>query len=146
MGKRTKKDFTVGISDCIACGSACCQYIVVDLPNEPRSERRFEEILWYLLNPHTKILKEGRQWSLLVTGRCRMLAADGRCRIYRNRPFICADYPQVTKEECHGPHLRNFSGRIFHSAEELLTYLAEERGKKWAKKWLEHLTMAFLCR
>lgn len=134
MKKRSPAPVTT--ADCIACGSACCRYIIVDLPGEPRSEQSFEELLWYLFNPHTKLLKEGRLWSLMVSGRCRMLADDGKCRIYEDRPFICGDYPQVTKDECHGPDLRDFSGRIFHSAEELLTYLADERGKEWAKRRL----------
>ncbi len=136
MTPKTEKSFSPSLPQCLACGSACCRYVIIDIPNEPRSEKSFEEILWFLFNPHTKILKEGRQWSLLVTGRCRMLADDGTCRIYADRPFICRDYPQTTNEECHGPDLRNFSGRIFHRAEDLLTYLATERGKEWAKRRL----------
>ncbi len=136
MATKSPRPGAISLDQCIACGSACCRYIIIDIPSEPRSERSFEELLWFLFNPHTKILKEGRQWSLMVSGRCRMLADDGTCRIYADRPFICGDYPQVTQDECHGPDLRDFSGRIFHTAEELLTYLANERGKEWAKRRL----------
>ncbi len=140
MVTKTNASHLPTTAECLACGSACCRYIIIDLPVDPRSEKGFEEFLWYLFNPHTKLLKEGRQWSLLVMGRCRMLGDEGKCRIYANRPFICREYPEATGEECHGPDLRAFSGTVFSTPEELLGYLAATRGYRWAKRRLTQLS------
>ncbi len=120
--------------DCAVCDGACCRYVIIDIPTEPRSKNRFDEIIWFLFNPHIKILKEGRNWSVLVMGKCRNLDDKNRCRIYFNRPDLCRAYPEPADDGCHGPNFKHLGGRLFHSPEELLDYLGEERNLTWARE------------
>lgn len=125
------------VRECLKCGSACCRYVLWDLPREPRSQDSLDEVIWMLGNPHIRILKNGRRWSILVEGRCRMLDGDGCCQVYERRPFICQDYPDRDGQPCHGDDLGRLEGRMFSDPLELLEYLAVERGKEWAAERLE---------
>ena len=124
--------------DCRFCNGMCCRYVTIDIEKEPRSEERFDEIIWWLFNPNIKILKNGREWSILVMGKCENLNGSNKCDIYEARPDLCREYPPE-EEGCHFDSINRLEGTIFNTAEELLTYLAVERKKEWAKKRLENM-------
>lgn len=131
--KKTKKPIA-----CAGCGG-CCRYIIIDLPYEPRSEKSFDEIIWFLYHDNIKVLKEGRRWSLMVMTQCKNLDDTIKCRIYNERPDICRDYPPPEDNECHGPDFKTLDGELFSSAQELLEYLTVKRKKDWAGKLLRKI-------
>lgn len=123
--------------DCKFCNGMCCRYVLIEIEKEPRSKDRFDELIWWLFNPNIKILKNGRDWSILVMGKCENLNESNRCNIYEHRPEPCRDYPYPVEEGCHFNDIRNLDGIIFNNAKELLEYLAKTRKKEWAKIWLD---------
>jgi uncharacterized protein len=134
MSKARKMYFNE--EDCKFCNGMCCRYVLIEIEKEPRSKDRFDELIWWLFNPNILILKNGREWSILVLGKCVNLDENNRCRVYEHRPDPCRDYPP---EEigCHFNDLKNLDGIIFKNAKELLEYLAKTRKKEWAKIWLD---------
>ncbi len=133
-----RKKIRFSPDECSKCDGACCRYVIIDLDYEPRSEKSFDEIIWFLYHNNMKILKEGRRWALMVMSDCKNLLPDNRCKIYDSRPDVCRDYPPKNDEECHGPGCKYLDGILFKSAEELLKYLAEKRKYKWAELRLEN--------
>lgn len=136
MSARNKMYFNA--DDCKFCNGMCCRYVLIEIPKEPRSKNSFDELVWWLFNPNIKILKIGREWTILVMGKCRNLNAANRCDIYEARPDPCHDYPPI-EDGCHFDRLSNIEGTIFNNAEELLEYLANVRKKEWAADWLKKL-------
>lgn len=127
--------------DCKFCNGMCCRYVLINIEKEPRSKERFDELVWWLFNPNIKILKNGRDWSVLIMGKCENLNEQNKCAIYEHRPELCRDYPNPEALGCHFKDLANLDGIIFNNAKELLEYLATTRNKEWARIWLTKIAL-----
>jgi Fe-S-cluster containining protein len=74
------------MSQCDACGGACCRFVVVAVGAMNADQRRWAE----MRGPVDFAHKGAFLWRLPVA--CPNLARDGRCRIYASRPDVCRDF------------------------------------------------------
>ena len=72
---------------------SCCKQIVSDPPKRiktsPRAERMY--LAFHALFHHFTLVARGESGEYIF--KCGHLKTDGRCGIYRYRPFICRNYP-----------------------------------------------------
>lgn len=126
-GVELKVDQDVG--KCSRClGSTCCTYTTEAL-GTPRTKADFEHMLWQVSHEHVEIYKDSDGWYLLIRGHCEhLLAPDGACAIYADRPQVCRDY---SNDWCEfdEPAEKHFALHFCGYAE-LLAY-CKKRFKRW---------------
>ncbi len=114
---------------CSRClDSRCCTYTTEAL-GTPRSKADFEHLLWQVSHDNVEIYKDSDGWYLLIRGNCEhLIAPDGACAIYADRPQVCRDYSNdwcefdEPAEKHFALHFRNYN--------ELLGY-CRRRFKRW---------------
>jgi Fe-S-cluster containining protein len=83
---------TTAPGKCSRCrGSTCCTYTTQAL-GTLRAKADFDHLLWQVSHEGVETYRDSDGWYLLIRGRCEHLVADGRCRIYADRPQICREY------------------------------------------------------
>ena len=73
---------------CKKCG-ACCKYtaVMIGQPDE-------DGVRWSAYHGHRLFEKEG-QLVVFIPNRCSQLGDDNLCKIYKDRPNVCATVPNV---------------------------------------------------
>ncbi|MEW6441054.1 MAG: YkgJ family cysteine cluster protein [bacterium] len=112
-----------------ACQGLCCRYIVTKI-KAPRCKLDFDEVYWFLCHDKVAVYVEKRLWYLLVDVPCRYLTRRSKCRMYRERPYVC---------RIHSPVDCEFSGKVkfqsyLSSPEDLKKYL-KKRGIRLRMAW-----------
>lgn len=76
------------------CGSACCQFIVVEV--NPIYLRQPDLASWVRLH-RLELLEHAGRTLVRIPMACSALATDGRCTLYGmpERPAICQDFPMT---------------------------------------------------
>lgn len=119
------------IGKCSRClGSTCCTYTTESL-GTPRSKADFEHMLWQVSHQNVEIYKDSDGWFMLVRGSCEhLLAPDGACAIYADRPQVCRDY---SNDWCElDEPAEKYFALHFRSYAELLAY-CKKRFKRWGR-------------
>ena len=76
---------------CRQCGAKCCTYFCFQI-DEPDSYEEFDDVRWYLNHEGISVHIDEGDWYISIENRCKMLAEDGSCLIYSDRPLICRKY------------------------------------------------------
>jgi len=69
------------MSKCDDCNGACCRFVRIAVPRMPPDERRWAEMRGVITGNRFRI-----------RSKCSNLGDDGRCKIYKSRPQVCAEY------------------------------------------------------
>ena len=74
---------------CEACGSSCCRYVAIGI-DTPTCKKDYDHIRWYLLHGNVSVFVDHESdWFIECQTDCSMLAEDGLCTYYSERPRIC---------------------------------------------------------
>ncbi|MDY6914204.1 MAG: YkgJ family cysteine cluster protein [Planctomycetota bacterium] len=112
---------------CRECGAKCCKYFCFEI-DEPDTYEELEDVRWYLCHKGVTVhIDEDDDWYISIDNRCKMLAADNRCKIYDDRPLICRDYDLADCDHSGGDY--DYKA-FFKSPEELEAYARKLLGKK----------------
>ena len=111
--------------------SICCTY-VTEIIASPRSKEDFDNLLWQVSHEHVSIYKEGRDWYMLVEGRCSHLQADGGCGIYETRPQVCRDH---SNDFCEFDQPAEEGFELFFRDYDSLLEYCRKRFKRWDDRW-----------
>jgi hypothetical protein len=72
----------------------CCQHILAAPPRWLRDSFLRQPFLWYHRVMHNfREIGHGPEGIIVLS--CGHLAPEGRCRIYRFRPLLCRNYPEL---------------------------------------------------
>jgi Fe-S-cluster containining protein len=114
------------------CKAECCRYVSVYLKT-PRSNADFDEIRWFVTHEHIRVYRDHeKNWMIEFTSPCKFLDADNICRIYANRPEVCAEYnPNDCTFHVRGPI---FDKIMFTDPGDVDMFLEERRLKRNAKR------------
>ena len=112
-----REDLAPGENLCDHCTAKCCRYFALSI-DQPRTERDFDFLRWYLLHDRASLFTEGDTWYLLVHTVCKHLQEDNRCGIYETRPNICRTY---TTAECEFDESYTYD-RYFETPEQVEEY------------------------
>jgi Fe-S-cluster containining protein len=107
-----------GSVPCLSC-ALCCSYVAIEI-DAPDTVRVATDILFYLYHDHVSVYVEDDEWVVQLETRCQHLLSDNRCAIYETRPPMCREY-DPRDCEVNASH----RGRLFVTADEFLSYLAE---------------------
>lgn len=120
------------MSDCLCsqCAGLCCRYFALPIDN-PKTEKEYDDIRWYLCHENVVVFIEEKQWYLGLMNKCKHLLPDNRCGIYETRPQVCREY---STDNCdfHGGEY-NFE-KLFLSADEMWAYAQEQLAKAKRRK------------
>jgi Fe-S-cluster containining protein len=115
-----------GPRTCTECGH-CCTYVAVEI-DRPSRLKWATQIFWFLSRPGVSVHRDDDdEWLVQFEARCSHLRADLMCDIYPHRPHICREFDEM------GCEVNAPGGRMFHTQEEFMAYLAEARPKVYAK-------------
>jgi Fe-S-cluster containining protein len=73
---------------CKKCGE-CCRYVAIVTDKLDEDAQK-----WAGYHGHTWEVREGKT-VIFIPNKCKMLAEDSTCRIYDQRPGVCAIIPNV---------------------------------------------------
>lgn len=124
----TVRTYDPGEDRCDGCAAPCCTNLVFPKP-PPTSAKAMEFLRFATGFPGVDIGIGPREWSLVVSTRCRHLTDDARCGVYGQdeRPLVCRYYDATScsfAPRLGTPRPQGFV-RITH--EDLPTVLAEVR-------------------
>lgn len=93
------------IGECLRCGN-CCRSIVMTVPFGDE-ESREDYARWYSHHKFVTVYREKGNFNLQVRFEltCKFLIKEkGKlgCKIYRQRPKICRDFPDKNSMKCKG--------------------------------------------
>jgi hypothetical protein len=88
--------------ECVKCG-ACCEQILGDPPRLVKDTPWLLGLFvgWHRVVHNFHLVARGESGEVVF--RCGYLKGDGRCGIYRLRPFICRNYPVLPFYEAPRP-------------------------------------------
>lgn len=131
--KKEKKNCTqkeAAPPPCQACGSSCCRYVALGI-DTPTCKKDYDHIRWYLLHGKVAVFVDHEDtWYIEFQSDCTMLAEDGLCTYYTERPRICRRHG-VEDQTCEffaNPYQLRFENHV-----EFETWL-EENNIKWRFK------------
>jgi len=81
------------------------------------------DLKWRLHFDTVKICILGKQWFMIVSGRCRFLDDHNMCAIYEQRPKQCREYNPPYCERYIDP-----GALVFHTPADLEAYLEQFGG------------------
>ncbi len=116
--------------DCADCvnkdnlPSACCHDVAIVL-DEPTSLKWWGDARWMVAHENVSVCKRQSDghWAVVFKTPCTMLEDDGRCKIYSQRPQLCADYERKSCMVNGGGILHEIE---FHTIEEIDEYIKNE--------------------
>ena len=110
------------LGQCHQCG-VCCQQILAAPPRFVRNTFLLKPFLWYHQAIHS-FREVGRGPDDVIILSCGRLSPEGRCRIYRFRPLLCRNYPELPFFEA--PRL--LPGCGFYTAPRVVTRMKNRSG------------------
>ena len=78
------------MTTCSQC-AACCHNVSVEV-DEADSWDEIEEYRWLLMHEGVSLYIDDNKWYVEYDCKCKSLAPDGTCSIYKTRPKTCREY------------------------------------------------------
>jgi len=93
-----KLDFKKSVTICEACNKNCCNIVYVEVPEHDYYKRQF----WTQRSRGlARPLRKGF-FRFKVFAPCPQLDKDNKCKIYKDRPQVCKNYPRLNHYETRG--------------------------------------------